>query len=229
MKVVDAVSKYLTESAVDASEQEVEILNLLDRIQGYADVGDLTPQFILNPFCREYVDLEFAELPQRRSNTHGRALAVKDSLTVFFRWAQCEVGLEDLEGLEKALDEVCATIPRAVEIAALLNEVSSARRGGFGFPEFLTSFEDGGRSSYDLDAPGKSGTRGGYFRVKSATGLETVLEHSASGELVAPVELPFEIATLISEGFILDLELLFKDGRWVVYDNGIVYPPSVQV
>jgi hypothetical protein len=92
-------------------------------------------------------------------------LDLLDSIEEFVGWARQQTGIDQATGLLPVLNELRRSLPRALEITKALTSALRARGGAFTFPEFLTSFEDGGSSQYDIDVPGKVGAIDGYFRI----------------------------------------------------------------
>lgn len=116
---------------------------------------------------------------------------------------------------------------RAVSITHELSDFLRNRPGPFTFPEFLTSFEEGGHGSYDVDAiDGEPRILEGHFRVVSVTGCLIEAEELISEQRVWPIVLPEKAAQLIAPGYVLDLEITRQGERWVILDAGTAYPPG---
>jgi hypothetical protein len=115
-----------------------------------------------------------------------------------------------------------------LEIAARLAEHLRREGGAFAFPEFLTSFEEGGRSQFDLDDAAEAGCIEGYFRVARVLGTEIEAEETISETRVFPIRFPGEIAALLQSGFVLNLELVRVVDGWRITGSGVVYPPGAE-
>jgi hypothetical protein len=101
--------------------------------------------------------------------------------------------------------------------------------GAFSFPEFLTSFEEGGSSQYDIDVPGNVGAIDGYFRIIRVDGVLAEAEELISEERVWPIVFPFEVAALLDDGYIINMELVRKMEGWQIVGCGFTYPPGTEI
>jgi hypothetical protein len=152
-----------------------------------------------------------------------------DGLAGFLEWAEEHVFFRLETECAPDLRELAQSIPRALGIYSALSESLAAQGGPFGFPEFLTSFEEGGRSHYDIDTSGDPGTREGYFRVLRVEGESAEVEDLLMEERIGPVLLPQNVARFIGEGFIINLEMVRGSVGWQITGYGFVYPPSTRV
>ena len=118
---------------------------------------------------------------------------------------------------------------REEEIAALLAQYLNKRRGAFAFPEFLTSFEEGGRSAFDLDAPGEAAALEGYFRITRIEGKLVEAEETISETRAWPIIFPLEVAERLINGLIINLEIVRTDEGWQITDCGLAYPPGTEL
>ncbi|HKY03548.1 MAG TPA: hypothetical protein VJQ56_01595, partial [Blastocatellia bacterium] len=152
-----------------------------------------------------------------------------DSLRSFCNWAATAApGVEFAPQLE-IISELARTLPRASEINDALSLWSSERRGTVRFPEFLTSFEEGGHSQYDLDVPGDRGAIEGYFRVLKVEGPFIEAEEVISEQRLWPVKLPGRLPDLAEPGYIINFEVSRAGEGWEVTDCGLAYPPATEI
>lgn len=150
------------------------------------------------------------------------------SMSDFFRWAEDHLAHELTARCSLTLTELGETLPRAIEITRLLSKWIRERRGAFGFPEFLTSFEEGGHSQYDIDTPGDVGAVEGYFRIIRVAGTLIEGEDLISDERVWPIVFPGEIAALLDRPYVINLELVRTKQGWEIADCGFAYPPGTE-
>jgi len=152
-----------------------------------------------------------------------------DSLAEFFTWADQQAGADQATQYSPMLIELSRSLPRALEIANALTSALRQRGGAFNFPEFLTSFEQGGSSQYDIDAPGNLGAIDGYFRIVRVEGASVEGEELISEERVWPIVFPSEVAALLEDGYIINLELVRKPEGWQIAACGFAYPPGTEI
>src|SRR5438128_9899082 len=94
---------------------------------------------------------------------------LSDALAAFIEWMARRTDFAADECLA-VVAELRERLPRAIAISTRLSEWLAGRGGAFGFPEFLTSFEAGGRSQYDFDKVGGAGRIEGDFRIPRIDG-----------------------------------------------------------
>ena len=152
-----------------------------------------------------------------------------DSLREFFRWAQDDAGLDNAEECMRLFDDARESLPRALELTALLSQTLAERGGAFAFPEFLTSFEEGGHSQYDLDAPGEVAAIEGYFRITQVKGAMVEAEEIISDQRVWPIIFPPRVASRLMSDCIINLELVRKKEGWQITACGFAYPPGTDL
>ena len=153
--------------------------------------------------------------------------ALLNSLRAFLNWVDADTSAVIEEGWRSVVAELEETLPRAIEITRVLSSQLRAR-GAFGFPEFLTSFEEGGRSQYDVDIGGTVNALEGYFRVSRIEETRVEAEELISGARVWPVIFPNEAVAVIETGYIINLELVRARDRWNIAGCGFAYPPGTE-
>jgi hypothetical protein len=125
-----------------------------------------------------------------------------------------------------------ANLPRALEITAALSNHLAERGGAFSFPEFLTTFAEGGQSSYDIAVAGEGegpGAVEGYFRVVRVEGSSVEVQELISEERYSPVICPAEVARLIEPFYIVNLEIVRVEEGWQIAACGFAYPPGTDI
>jgi hypothetical protein len=174
----------------------------------------------------------------RNQNTHAaesesfpQAGELLDSLMQFFHWVDqgSEGGHQFASQASPVIEQLGHTLPRALEITRVLSRSLRERGGAFGFPEFLTSFEEGGHSEYDIDTPGSVGALEGYFRIHRVEGSSVEAEELISEERVWPIVFPPEVAALLDDQYIINLELVRSAESWQIAGCGFAYPPGTEV
>lgn len=165
----------------------------------------------------------------RESNVVPKPSELLDSLSQFFKWMDQHTGGNLAERSTPVLVELRQSLPRALEITELLSSWLRERGGAFGFPEFLTSFEEGGHSEYDIDTPGNVGALEGYFRILRVEGSSVEAEESISEERVWPILFPPEVARLLDDQYIINLEIVRSSAGWQIGACGFAYPPRTDL
>jgi hypothetical protein len=181
--------------------------------------------------ARWYVEKTAAVEEVESPRTSG-AEALLDSLTRFFSWVDSAEGPALARELLPIIRELGETLPRALKITRELAACVRERGGQFHFPEFLTSFEEGGRSRYDIDdydQGAQASTREGYFRILRAEGVLFEAVDTVSESRVWPIIFPERVAPLLAPDYIIDLQLVRGPEGWQVADCGFAYPPGAEV
>ena len=205
------------------------------------DLNGITPPVLRDFISRWYVEeatlpSQAGELLYASSEISGPVSGklpepreLTSALEAFFEWALAHAEAGPPSDLLGVVSELESTMPRAVEIGKALSAHVAGRGGAFAFPEFLTSFEEGGQSQYDIDAPGDVGALESYFRITRAEGVLIEAEDAITGDRVWPVLFPEAVARLIEPGFIINLELVRSPRLWRIADCGFAYPPGTEV
>ena len=152
-----------------------------------------------------------------------------DSLEGFLGWADQQTGLDLVSQASPILSELRESLPRALEITDSMWSWLRDRGGAFTFPEFLTSFEEGGHGQYDIDAPGTVGAIEGFFRIVRVQGALVEAEELISEARIWPILFPAEVAARLDEGYIINLELARAREGWQIAGCGFTYPPGTDV
>jgi hypothetical protein len=152
-----------------------------------------------------------------------------DWLYAFFNWARENRVLPLADNCAQVLAELRQSIPRAIMIGLSLSKEIAARGSATTFPELLTSFEQGGASRYDIDSPDGRGAIEGYFRIRRVESIHIEAEEIITEEIVWPVEFPSATARLLSEGFIINLEIVKQRRVWQIDGCGFAYPPGTDI
>ena|SRR6266496_3112985 len=210
---------------------------------------DITPSCLRDFLSRWYVERACASKPNVSNDAHTtirripRSLNTRptepdqvpepqvllDSLAEFFIWADQQAGTDQATQYSPLLIELGRSLPRALEITNALSSALRHRGGAFNFPEFLTSFEAGGSSQYDIDVPGNVGAIDGYFKIVRVQGSSVAGEELISEERVWPIVFPSEVAPLLEDGYIINLELVRKAEGWQIAGCGFAYPPGTEI
>ena len=151
-----------------------------------------------------------------------------DDLARLIVWLSANREFPEHDECSETISDLRRTLPRAILLRQRLMGVIEDRHGPFTFPEFLTSFENGGRSEYDVDTPGELGVLEGYFQVVSVN-PDIIVEELITERTIAPILLPGEAAALVEAGQILTLELIHSDRGWVIRECGNVFPPGTRI
>jgi hypothetical protein len=227
MTLAEAISEFLK----DAESSGFPPHSLaLEELSSYSssdrDLNEITPAKLRDFLAHWYVERMFGS-GTIKSEAAQNACLVIDSLTEFFKWINPHAANPD-DSLA-VLNELRVTVPRALEIAGDLLSWSGRQRGAFNFPEFLTSFEEGGRSEYDIDTPGDVGALEGYFRILRIEGSMVEAEELTSEDRIWPIIFPAEIAATLEAQFIINLELVRAPEGWKIVGCGVVYPPGTEI
>lgn len=227
MTLAKAISEFLEDIESSSSPlQSAAIEALSSHFSSDRDLNEITPAKLRDFLAHWYVDRMFGS-GAIKSEAALNARLVIDSLAEFLKWIKRHAANSD-DSLA-VLNELRVTVPRALEIAGDLASWTSTKRGAFNFPEFLTSFEEGGRSEYDIDTPGDVGALEGYFRIMRIAGSMVEAEELTSEDRIWPIIFPAEIAASLEAQYIINLELVRAREGWKIVDCGVVYPPGTEI
>lgn len=175
-----------------------------------AEIQDITPARVRDFLARWYVEHENVSALPVAPETFIAAL------TEFFAWVDEQAGTDLSASCLPVLKELEITLPRSFEILRALSKYQAEMGGAFSFPEFLTSFEQGGQSQYDLDAPGDVGAIEAYFRILDVNGAAIRAENLITEEIIELIIFPQDIARLIAPGYIINLEIARTREGWQI-------------
>jgi hypothetical protein len=190
---------------------------------------EITSEGLRDFLARWYVDAACGSRPDGSDQlpTPGDLL---NALMEFFKWVDNERRADVYGRCFPILKELSSTLPRAFEITNTLSRWLQERGGAFSFPEFLTSFEEGGRSQYDIDQPDEDdGALDGYFQIIRAEGSSVEAEEVISGKQVWPIVFPVHVAALLAPGYTINLEVVRTREGWQITGCGFAYPPGTDV
>ena len=228
------------DSTVDAKLQSATHNQALVLLTTYfsadAPLSEVTPSGLRDFLSRWYVEKACASKPNdstaakpTEADQVPEPCDLLDSLSEFFEWTDREDGTDQASQYSSILIELSRNLPRALKISRALSSSLRERGGAFSFPEFLTSFEEGGSSQYDIDVPGNIGAIDGYFRIIRAEGSSVEAEELISEERVWPIVFPSEVAALLDVGYIINLELIRAPEGWQIAGCGFAYPPGTEI
>lgn len=208
-------------------------------------LADISPEQL-----RQFLSVWFLEETIAHPTSSNQPASFPDAqtmlacLTDFFTWAGKqpvaspaiqEAHLEPVNPTitEKhlaVLQNLQKTLPRAIAITRSLSDFLAKRGGAFTFPEFLTSFEEGGQSAYDIGgASSETSAIEGYFKILSVDGPSVEAEETISERQISPILFPHETAALLDVGYIINLELIYLQDNWQIVNCGFAYPPDTEV
>ena len=243
MKLGDAITRFLdhprpTDSTSSSDPHYAShpsaMLLLTEYFSADAALADITRSSLRDFLSRWYLENESGakqadSASAERSGRVTPSLDMLDSIERFVSWTDKQNGTNQQTELAPVLNELRDSLPRALQITNMLTDAVRAHGGAFSFPEFLTSFEEGGSSQYDIDAPGEVGAVDGYFRVVRIEGRMVEAEELITDERVWPIVFPQEVAELLDIGYILNLELVRKPEGWQITGCGFAFPPGTDI
>jgi len=188
------------------------------------DLDNITP-----PALRDFLARYYVELASAKASEIPRPDEMILSMKEFFSWVDPDSQSVPTNERLKVIAELADTIPRALGIFITLSFHLSERGGAFAFPEYLTSFEEGGRSQYDLDAGGEAGAMEGYFRIARIEGEKVEAEELITEDRVWPVIFPEDVALRLEPQQIINLEIILVSDAWHIASCGFAYPPHTEI
>lgn len=224
MTLAEASSRFLTDTKSktschpDEAQAQTRTLELLTGYLPEAQLTDLTAAALRDFIARWYVE---------QTNHHPEPQALLDSIEAFLSWIDANTDSTFEESCRAVVAELKTSLPRALEISDILSSQLRSR-GAFGFPQFLTSFEEGGRSQYDMDVGGSVAALEGFFRVSRVDGTNIEAVELISEERVWPVRVPPAAAAAVEVGYIINLELVRAGDVWLMGACGFAYPPGTE-
>jgi hypothetical protein len=235
MTLAEATSKFIQysshvepsiENLPESSSQAQTLVESLELVtaffSGTDTLEDVTCERLRDFLARWYVE-------RAGSSSAPEPQALIGWLARFFKWAGEFDETIKAQDLLPVLSELEQTIPRAIDITKRLSRELAERGGPVSFPEFLTSFDEGGHSQYDFDLPGEVGAIEGYFRITRVSGTFVEAEETISEERVWPIIFPAAVASAIRVGFIINLEIVRAAEGWLLASGGFAYPPGTDL
>lgn len=229
MTLREATSAFAVQIGRDHPPAKVEAIGLFDEYLRAADFSSndqLTASLLRDFLARWYVERASAPSVNREAPSPQVLL---DSIAEFLIWADEQSSMLIASECAALLAELREGLPRALEINGALSRHLGERGGAFGFPEFLTSFDQGGHSEYDIGEPGEVRAIEGYFLVERVEQNRVEALEIVSDRRVGPIIFPEEIAPLISAGFIINLEVIRAGDFWRITDCGFAFPPNTEI
>jgi hypothetical protein len=222
-------------------------LQLLEDYFADLALDEITAANLQEVLSRRYLEEAVLHLPFENPPTDFPTPEILiHSLKKFFLWSErkslnsCkpenagEAFTQQQESLAqeclKVLQNLQKTLPRAIEISQALTKLFANRGGAIAFPEFLTSFEEGGHNHYDIGNTANEITAiEGYFRILKVEGTNIEAVELITDEPVWPIIFPQKIAQLIQADYIINLELIRRENVWQIVNCGFAYPPGTEV
>ncbi len=259
MKLDQAKAAFIEErkqrdetSAVIESNETSALIDALELLSGYfSDISlqEITPARLREFLSRWYLEEAIASATSQHPSTNfPKAETILASLSEFLRWIdETAPNNFEKERLTKAgkqkpsssaiaqerfavLKSLQQNLPRAIEITRALSHHLAHRGGAFSFPEFLTSFEEGGQSEYDIgSASNEISAIEGYFKILRIDGTKVEAEELITERQVWPIIFPEEVARLLNAHYIINLELVCYENNWQIVNCGFAYPPNTDI
>ena len=198
---------------------------------GARNIEAINPDQLRELLSRRYVEESTVRGSRAGVDEAGEIepAAFLDQLHTFYEWAGENRILPFADGCLRVIAELRQPIPRAIKIGVALSKEIAARGPAATFTEFLTSFEQGGGSRYDIDSPDGRGAVEGYFRLMHVEGIRAEAEEIITGEVIEPIEFPPSTAGLLSEEFVINMEIIWDGRAWQIAGCGFAYPPGTDV
>lgn len=246
----ECTQRHPTRAFVESGESST-LVNSLELFYDYfSDIplDEITPARLREFLSRWYLEEAVAcSTSQNPSTNFPDADMILASLSEFFRWIDespinnfeterlAEVGIQKPSSARLAqerfavLQSLQEALPRAIEITRALSHHLANRGGAFAFPEFLTSFEEGGQSEYDIgDASSEVSAIEGYFQILRVDGNRVAAEELITERRISPIIFPEEAARLLAADYLINLELVCVENHWQIVNCGFAYPPGTE-
>lgn len=224
----EAIERFLALDAKNRSSHEPSLSLLKDYFGSDTKLDNISASSLRDFLARWYLQIACSSKFKDSSSVRDTCELI-ELLTEFFGWAGMQTDDNLVKQFLPLLVELRHSLPRAIEITEKLSRLLRQGRGAFSFPEFLTSFEEGGHSQYDIDVAGAPGALEGQFRIKRVDGSRVEAEDLLSEERVWPILFPDEVASLLDDEYIINLELVRALGAWRIVGCGFAYPPRTQL
>jgi hypothetical protein len=228
MGLAEVIESFLSQTSCTAETRECitllkSYMSDVERNNPFNSPQDLR-YFLGNWYLARCVGVTFGEKAPAPA-------AMLDAVAAFIEFATLRRDLkgENAAPLLAVVSEFSITLPSAIDMSGRLIDYVSDKRGPFAFPEFLTTFEEGGRSEYDVDTTGRPASLEGYFTILRIDGVNMEAEENITEKIVWPIVIPEPLAGCFKPGFMVNLELVRRSEGWVISGCGLVHPPGVPV
>lgn len=196
-------------------------------------LDELTPVRLRDFLARWFIERSGSASP-RASDVAAtgrlpKPTVLMEGLAEFMDWGARHLAFIAADQCLAVINELREPLPRALAISRRLSEHLAGSGGAFGFPEFLTSFEAGGHSQYDLDTVGESFCMEGYFRILRVEGDQVEAQEMLTEARAWPILFPASIAALLETNYIINLELIHVEEGWQIAACGFAYPPGTDI
>jgi len=226
MTLREAIARFLEHSGESVKDAPQSFTLLTACFSPDITLDEITPTNLRDFLARWYIE-QVSSTSEADCTIEPQLLC--DALAEFFSWAESGADFNSVKEHLRILAELRQSLPRALEISVSLSQVLAERGGAFGFPEFLTSFEEGGHGSYDLDKAGEAGAIEGYFRITRIEGAMVEAEEIITEERVWPITFPLAVAARLMNDYIINLELVRSKEGWQIAACGFAYPPGTVI
>ena len=236
MTLAEATSLFIEAQATghtspSARSSQAALRLLSEYFRKNTPITDLTLSGIREFLTRWYVDE--AASPTNEVNSPNDLVPTPDelidTLVQFFSWLDVKHGTNYSTRFSEILARIQTSLPKAIRLTRVLAETFRQRKGAFSFPEFLTSFEEGGRSEYDIDVAGGTTALDGYFRVTKVDGSSVEAVELLTEDAIAPIDFPADVAETVEVGYVINLEMVREQNRWKILGCGFAYPPEFEI
>ena len=215
-----------------------EVFALLESRFTDLAVEQITPARLRDFLARWYVEEASAKIlqptppsasPVPQPSGRPETTTLIKVLSAFFTWLR-ELSPDNFGEEHLAiLNELQKPLLRAVAINVALSRHLASCGGAVNFPEFLTSFEAGGHSEYDIGTGGAVGAIEGYFRILHIEGVKVEAEELLSEMRIYPIIFPTVVAELLQTGYLINLEIVHTSEAWQIVNCGFAYPPNTEI
>ncbi len=226
MTLQEAISAFVDLIGRDNPAEPIKLFDEYLRAADLISTDQLTVSTLRDFLARWYVEAASAPIAGRKVPPPQALLG---SIAEFLKWADEQGRIRIASECAAVLSELQESLPRALEINSALSRHLGSHGGAFGFPEFLTSFDEGGHSEYDIGEPGEVRAIEGYFLVEHVEQNRVEALEIVSDRRVGPIIFPEEIARLIGAGFIINLEVIRAGDFWQITDCGFAFPPNTEI
>jgi hypothetical protein len=235
MTLAQATSLFIETQANDPTSSSPNTRSALRLLTQFfpnnTTTSDLTLSGLREFLTRWYID-EAASQPDDKA-CPNELLPTPDELidvlVRFFFWLDATYSTTYSTCFSDILAWTRTSVPIALQLTSKLTDMIRRPAGAFSFPEFLTSFEEGGRSQYNVDWAGETSAMDGYFRIVSIEGSTVEALELLTDETVAPIDIPAAVAETLQVGYVINLEIVREQNSWKIVGCGFAYPPEFEI